>query len=213
MYHHAPPITTEPPAGIERIERRVTTLLVAKLSCAGSNEHLCRVRNISESGMMIETHKPLGFASWVSVELRSGERLEGTVAWAGTGRAGVQFVQRVDVDRILADAKLIASGERRDNGNAPRPPRFEVDCPARISINGRYIDVTVENVSQCGARLRLPRPTRQDEQMIVAIPGLPSRRAITRWVTEEQAGVSFNDVIPYHELAAWLEHQSPEQAI
>jgi hypothetical protein len=199
----SPPPSGEPQGGFERAERRVTTFLVGKLVCAGSNEHLCRVRNLSESGMLIETHKPLGFGSWVDVELRCGQRLQGTVAWAGTGRAGVQFVARIDVDKVLADAKLQAvQGE----ANQPRAPRFKVSCPAQISSNGRYIDVMLENVSQSGACLQLPRPPKQGTHVILAVPGLPSRHCTSRWTEQDRVGLSFSDVIPYHELAAWLEH-------
>jgi len=53
----------------DRAPRTVTTLLVGKLRCSGMIEHLCRVRNVSVTGMMIETHYTLGYGNWVTVEL------------------------------------------------------------------------------------------------------------------------------------------------
>jgi hypothetical protein len=186
-----------------REPRIVTTLLVGKLLCRGTVEHLCRVRNISTRGMMIETHHTPGYGNWVTVELRSGDRLQGSVVWSSEGRAGVEFAAPIDVDHILAQAKL---APEKLGANAPRAPRFEVTCPARISIFGRHIDVTLENISQSGARLRLPRPPRPDTEVILSVAGLPSRRCTTRWVNEDVAGFVFLEVIPYHDLAAWLEH-------
>lgn len=193
-------------APVERAERIVTTLLIGKLLCANAPEHLCRIRNISMTGMLIETHRPLGFGSWVAVELRSGEKLQGTVAWNGTGRAGVQFIAPIDVDRILAEAKQSAPPARLRTVQQPRAPRFEVQCPASISSNGRYIDVMLENVSQSGARISMSRPPKRDTEVILSIPGLPTRRCTTRWSDEHAAGLLFLEVIPYFELDAWLEH-------
>lgn len=193
-------------APVERAERIITTLLIGKLLAAKGPEHLCRIRNISTTGMLIETHRPLGFGAWVAVELRSGERLQGTVAWSGTGRAGVQFVTPIEVDRILAEAKQSAAPTRLRAVQQPRAPRFDVQCPASISSNGRYIDVTLENVSQSGARVTMGRPPKRDTEVILSIPGLPSRRCTTRWSDDKAAGLLFLEVIPFHELDAWLDH-------
>jgi hypothetical protein len=197
------PVTAPP---MERAPRTVTTFLVAKLIAWGADAHLCRVRNISATGMMIETYFELACGSRVAVELRGGERLQGLVVWASSGRAGVQFGETIEVDRILAEAKLRMP---EPGANAPRAPRFEIGCAARISSYGRSIDVMIENVSQSGARVRLPRPPRPDSEVILMIPGLPPRRCTCRWAADEVAGLAFHDVIPYHELAEWLEHAQP----
>nr|WP_246352322.1 PilZ domain-containing protein [Sphingomonas xinjiangensis] len=194
------------PATVERAERIVTTLLIGKLLSANGPDQLCRIRNISATGMLIETHRPLGFGSWLAVELRSGEKLQGTVAWSGTGRAGVQFLTPIQVDRILAEAKQSAAPTRLRAVQQPRAPRFDVQCPASISSNGRYIDVMLENVSQSGACVSMSRPPKRDTEVILSIPGLPSRRCTTRWSDDKAAGLLFLEVIPYHELDAWLEH-------
>ncbi|WP_404337464.1 PilZ domain-containing protein [Sphingomonas sp. MMS12-HWE2-04] len=193
----------DPSVLVERAPRIVTTLLVGKLIAKGHAEHLCRVRNISASGMMIDTYQPLGYGTWVAVELRSGDRLQGTVVWSSTGRAGVEFATDIDVDYILAEAK---SPTVDINGNTPRAPRFVVQCQGRITSYGRHIDVIVENVSQTGAQIRMPRPPRKDSEVILTIPGLPQRRGTTRWSTEDTAGLAFHDLISYQELAAFLGH-------
>jgi hypothetical protein len=187
----------------DRAPRTVTTLLVGKLLCRGAVEHLCRVRNVSVTGMMIETHYTLGYGTWVTVELRSGDRLQGSVVWSSEGRAGVEFAQPIDVDYILAQAK---AGLDRFCGPAPRAPRFDVTCAARITCFGRHIDVELENISQSGARIVLPRPPRQDTEIILSVPGLPSRRCTTRWSSEDKAGLIFLEPISYNDLAPWLEH-------
>lgn len=190
---------------VERENRFMTTLLLGKLFTEDSGANLCRIRNMSENGMMIESHRSLARDRNICVELRSGTKLEGRVAWANQGRAGVQFHQPIDYKRVLADANIAPAGGK---GALPRAPRFDIACAGRISNYGRSIDVVIENVSQSGARVRLPRPPKQESELILSIPGLPSRRCVTRWATEETAGLAFLDAIPYHDFSLWLEHMT-----
>ena len=128
---------------------------------------------------------------------RSGRR--GTPWGRTAGLHGAAF----SVDYILAQAK---AGLDRFNGTAPRAPRFDVTCAARISCFGRHIDVELENISQSGARIVLPKPPREDTEIILSVPGLPSRRCTTRWSSENKAGLIFLEPISYNDLAPWLEH-------
>jgi len=194
---------------VDRPQRIVTTLLVGKLLCDRTGERLCRVRNISTTGMAVETDPPLGYGAWVTVELRSGERLQGSVVWSSSGRAGVAFAEPVDVERILAEAKANQSARVRSivrSAHSPRAPRFEVQCPARIISFGQSYDVAVANLSQSGARLRLPEKMELDTQIVLSLPGLGARRASVRWHRGGAAGIAFVEMIPYSELAAWLGH-------
>jgi len=184
---------------IERAPRAVATLLVGKLSHEGNPGQLCRVRNISEHGMQIDTIASLLPAMRISVELRGGQTLTGAIAWTKGGRAGVRFDTPADVNAILGKPQIEAATVR------PRSPRFAADIPARISSLGRSIDVVVADLSQGGACLRLQRTLRADSEVILMIPGLPTRRCTTRWSNDEFAGVAFHDPISYTELSAWLD--------
>lgn len=184
----------------ERAPRTVTTLLVGKLLCDGTDEQPCRLRNLSASGMLIETQRPLGYGNWVAVELRCGQRLQGTVAWSSTGRAGVQFAEAIDVDQVLA----VAKGATAARVVAPRAPRFAVKLVARLVNDGHPIEVTVENISQSGARVSLDEQRELEPSVTLTIPGLQPRRCTVRWSKDQTAGLAFMDMVPYHELTALL---------
>lgn len=184
---------------VERAPRAVATLLVGKLSHEANSGQLCRVRNISATGMQIDTIATLEPGLHISVELRCGSFLTGTIAWTQDRRAGVRFDSPIEVDAILGKPQADATGPR------PRSPRFATDISARISSFGRSIDIAVTDLSQGGARIRLQRPLRPDTEVILMIPGLPTRRCTTRWSDEEFAGVAFHDPISYAELSAWLD--------
>ena len=195
------------PAGDElawsqRAPRTVTTLLVGKLICEGASEQLCRVRNLSATGMLIETQRSLGYGNWVAVELRCGQRLQGTVAWSSTGRAGVQFTTPIEVDQVLA----VARGATAARMVAPRAPRFAANLAARLVNEGHPLDVTVENISQSGARVQLAEQRELDRLVTLTIPGLQPRRCTVRWSKDQTVGLAFMDMVPYDELAAVLGH-------
>lgn len=202
-------LMSDPGVAPDRAERIVTTLLVGKLLGDRVGECLCRVRNISANGMAVETDQPLGYGAWVAVELRSGERLQGKVVWSSTGRVGVEFAEPVDVERILAEATANRSVKTRSivrKAHSPRLPRFAVHCPARIINFARAQEVVVINISQSGVMLDFPEGQDLDTQVVLSVAGLGSRRAAVRWRKGGSVGLSFIEVIPYHELAGWLGH-------
>ncbi len=192
----------------ERAPRTVTTLMVGKLICAGGGEQLCRVRNISATGMMLESPFPLREGDRIVVELRGGPVLEGTIRWVSAGRAGVQFVELIDVEEVLATAKGSSPAARLRRA-VPRAPRFQVGGNARLVCNGVSHIVAMENISQSGARVRLANQPDLDRVMTLVIPGLTPHSCTVRWLEGDSAGVAFIEMIPYAELAAWLTEMQP----
>lgn len=182
-----------------RAPRTVATLLVGKLSHDGNPGQLCRVRNLSETGMQIDAVASFAAGMRVSVELRGGVLLSGEIAWTRGSRAGVQFDEPVDVAAVLGKPRPGSMSGR------PRSPRFIAEIPARINSYGRPIDVIVADLSQGGACLRLQRTLRPDTEVILSIPGLPPRRCTARWSDGNFAGVAFHTSFSYLELSTWLD--------
>ncbi|OAN57281.1 PilZ domain-containing protein [Sphingomonas sp. TDK1] len=195
--------SSDPGPWPERAPRTVTTLMVGKLICAGAGEQLCRVRNISATGMMLESPFPLREADTIVVELRGGPVLEGTIMWVSGGRAGVQFTAPIDVEEVLAAAKGSSPAARLRRA-VPRAPRFAIGCTARLVCNGVSHVAVVENISQSGARIHLASRPELDRVVTLVIPGLTPHSCTIRWNDGESAGLAFIEMIPYAELAAWL---------
>ncbi len=198
----------DPGPWAERAPRTVTTLMVGKLICAGAGEQLCRVRNISATGMMLESPFPLRDGDRVVVELRGGPVLEGTIMWVSAGRAGVQFLEAIDVEEVLATAKGSSPAARLRRA-VPRAPRFQIAGNARLVCNGVSHTVTMENISQSGARVHLANQPDLDRVMTLVVPGLNPRSCTVRWLEGNSAGVAFIEMIPYAELATWLNGMQP----
>ena len=186
---------------VNRSERTVTLFIVGKLHAQDFGEGLCRVRNISDGGMMLETRMPLTPGSNVSVELRGMKRLEGRVVWARDGRAGVAFRDRVDVRDLLGAAPQLRS--RLVRNCQPRGPRVTVDCPIEVQFDSERFEARLTDISQGGAKLALPLAPHREERLILMIPGLPLKLAMVRWARDE-VGVAFAEPLPFELLSEWL---------
>lgn len=71
-------------------ERHISVLINAGISHADADA-LCRIRNLSAGGVMIECPLPLAEDDVVELQLRSGHRIGGLVRWVREGQAGIAF--------------------------------------------------------------------------------------------------------------------------
>lgn len=205
----------EPNAFVERDQRTVTLFIVGKLLVQSGGEGLCRVRNLSVGGLMLETCMPLTLGERVAVELRGTGSLGGVVVWAREGRAGIAFHQPIVVEELVATAPRL--GSRLLKVCQPRGPRVAVDCPIEVQLDSGRIDARLTDISQGGARVALPLVPQRDERLVLMIPGLPLKLAIVRWVGAE-VGLAFAEPLPFELLSEWLmvraagEYQDDEAA-
>ena len=191
----------DPTSLVGRDQRTVTLFMVGKLLVDGRGEGLCRVRNLSVGGLMLETCMPLALGERVSVELRGTGLLSGAIVWAREGRAGVAFHLPVIVEDLVRTAPHL--GSRLLKVCQPRGPRVTVDCPIEVQLEGERVDARLTDISQGGAKLALPLAAQRDERLILMIPGLPLKLAIVRWVRDE-VGVAFAEPLPFELLSEWL---------
>lgn len=184
-----------------RQRRTTTTLMIARLLREGHPDVLCRVRNVSNGGMRIETPHALTQDERIGVELRTGQQVEGQVIWTAVGTAGMRFDAPVDVDALLSQPL-----DRRAGPGAPMPraPRFDAEAQVRLSFCGRIRSGVIENLSQSGARMRIDDPELVQGDVTASITGLEPRRAAIRWVHEDEIGLIFLDKLKFVEFARWL---------
>lgn len=91
-----------------RDERRAARITVL-LHCHGRFQ-TARVVDFSLGGLQLDGCFGVAVADQVAVELLSGQRLEGKVAWAVAGRIGVQFHQPLAPDDpVVALLSQVAS--------------------------------------------------------------------------------------------------------
>lgn len=202
--------SNETPAPPERrsAPRNLSVLRTALLRTFRGDE-LCLVRNISSGGLMAHIFSDLDVADPVTVEFKSDHSVRGSVAWRQDCLAGIQFAHPIELCEILSH-----QFESTFMPLEPRGPRAEVNVPGRIKSGGSWQSVVLRNISQGGARLQLGKQDDLDTAILLAAPGLAAIPGTIRWHDAENAGMAFDRLIPFPEIARWVadSHREHERA-
>jgi hypothetical protein len=196
-------LAASPPKQPDRREsdRYLSLLRVGAIAIDGKRE-LCLIRNISAGGMMIRAYSPIPIGKRLSVELKQGDPVEGTVKWVEDGLTGVAFDEPIDVVLLLS-----APGD----GPRPRLPRIEVECTAWVREDGDVVRTRVANVSQGGVCVSSETMLTVGADVVVTLPGLAPAAGVVKWTDGGTYGISFNRSLVLSNLVAWLKDQQQEQ--
>lgn len=181
---------------------RAATLLVTGKLILHDRECLCRVRNLSASGAMIEARTALHEGQEVRIAMRRGGEISARVAWARDGAAGLAFLSPIDVVAVLNEQ---APRSRIARQRPARAPRLAATCAIEVEARGGAHPAALLDISQRGARLRVPFRPVQDERLALSIPGLPLKCGAVRWISGAEVGVCFYEALPFDVLATWIE--------
>lgn len=184
----------------KRSERTLTMLIVAKLR-AGNREGICRVRNVSKGGMMIESRMPLDCGQPVMLDVRDQAGLQGSIAWVRGERSGIRLESELALDGLLSAPP--ARPSRVTRTKVGRGPRLEVQCEVEVELASGRLKAALKDISQGGAKLSMPLVVQRDERLLLMIPGLPMKLALVRWAGSE-IGVAFAEPLSFGTLGEWL---------
>ena len=182
-------------------DRYLSLLRVGAIAIDDKRE-LCLIRNISAGGMMIRAYSPIPVGTRLSVELKQGDPVQGTVKWVDDGVTGVAFDEPIDVVQLLAPP---------GDGPRPRLPRIEVDCASWVREDGNVARARLTNVSQGGVCLQSDTALTIGADVVVTLPGLTPAAGVVRWSDGDAYGIAFNRVFALSELVAWLKEQQLDQ--
>ena len=162
-----------------------------RLVIIDGRRELCLIKNISAGGMMIRPYCKVEPGTAVSVELKRGEQIPGTVNWVRNDSAGVEFDDHIDVVELLACSM---------EGPRPRMPRVEVRCIASVRQGSNVYGMRAHDVSQGGLKVKSPRDLEVGADVLVTLPGLPSKQAVVRWREGRSCRITFQRLIALPEL-------------
>jgi hypothetical protein len=179
-------------------ERAVAVLMNAGIAQGGRNG-LCRIRNLSSGGIMVETRVPMAVDAPVSLQLRSGREIEGKVHWSKDHLAGIALAA-ADAEELLGD-------------RAAHPPvatwgaypRFARLAPAYIIINHRRQRCGMAAISLADVSLTGMGDLRAGQLVRVGMDGLGEHLAEISHVEGETALASFAQPLLFKPLEQWLE--------
>lgn len=156
-----------------------------------SSEFFCVIRDVSASGVRIKTFHRMPDEEPVYLEVATGERYAVAPVWQGEHIAGLRFREDQDVVGII-----------REEGPYPkRSLRVMLDVPAKATSLGKSIPVTIENLSQYGARLACEDRLAIEQRIVLSGKNLPEIEATVRWRKGTQYGIAFCRTFRIEELA------------
>lgn len=178
-------------------ERHLTLFRVGTVSI-GDRRELCLIKNISAGGMLIRAYCPLEPGARLSVELKRGEQIHGTVSWTRESCVGIEFDQRIDVVALLASSM---------DGPRPRMPRVEIRCIASIRQGADVFGILARDISQGGLKVEFDRQLQVGSDVVVTLPGLAPQPGVVRWQDGNSYGITFNRLLALSEVVQWLHDQ------
>ncbi|HEX8363824.1 MAG TPA: PilZ domain-containing protein [Allosphingosinicella sp.] len=177
--------------------RHLTILRVGAI-LDGDRRELCLVRNISAGGLMAMVYSQFERGQRIAIELKTNQPLSGTVSWVREQTIGITFDEKIDVAEILSNAAML------DNGWRPRMPRVPVERMATLRAGARTYWVSTCDISQGGVKVEADQPLEIGGETVVTLENFRPITGVVRWRRDNAAGISFNQVIPFHELSRWL---------
>ena len=178
-------------------ERHLSLLQVGAL-VLGDRSELCLIKNISAGGMMLRVYSGIGAGTRVTVELKQGESISGTVQWVKEDVVGVSFDSPIDVVALIAPP---AEGPR------PRMPRIAISCTGWVREGADVYRARAANISQGGICVEASAELTPGAAVVVSLNGLEPLRGIVKWHEGDAYGISFNRVLRLQEVVDWLQEQ------
>ncbi len=151
---------------------------------------------------------PHAVGSRAGIELRPGQQVTGTVAWARGADFGLEFDDPIDIAEMLTPC---IEGAGSTLCHRPRMPAIEIDCFAGLRLGARTYRTRTSQISQGGVKLRVDAPLAEGE-VVVRLCGLPPLSGALRWCDGAVAEIAFNQAIPLGELVPWLKEQQRRSA-
>jgi hypothetical protein len=158
-----------------------------------SGEYLCIVRDISATGARLRLFHEPPPERHVFLELANGDRHVMERVWATDGHAGFRIAQPIDVNAFLVEPSPYPK----------RPIRLRLQRPGTLSAGGTRYPVTLNDLSQKGARISVDCHLAVSQQITLDIPGLGTIPAKVRWRGQNAYGLVLERTFRLDELASF----------
>jgi hypothetical protein len=163
----------------------------------GENAGLFRARNISDTGIMLDTHWRIAAGERVLVKLSERLAIHGAVSWSEDGHCGIGFDHPIDCAALLRAGAELKREDRR-SGALRLETMTRATCygengirPVRITdISHRGMGLAHDGTLAPGMQLRL-----------IAENGI-ARSGAVRWASAGRAGVRLVEPLSSEELEA-----------
>jgi hypothetical protein len=165
---------------------------------ADGSRQPCSIRKISALGAMVESGLSPALGERVAVELGTGQRPAGRVAWNRNGELGVRFDDNVDVVALLNRQLVSQARERRTM------PRLEVRCAAHIKWGEHLLGTTLRNISARGLQLEGDGLPAVGSYVSVFVDGLNIPAGEVVWARNGLVGIEIFEELSWSSIIPWV---------
>lgn len=158
----------------------------------------CEIRKISALGATVNTDLSPVLGERVSVELVTGQRAAGKIAWTGVREIGVRFDDVVDIVALLNRKLVSQMPERRTM------PRIEVRCLAHIKNGQHFRPAMLRNISSRGLQLEGEDLPQAGTFVSVFVEGLNMPSGEIVWRRNKLAGIEIMEELSWTSLIPWV---------
>jgi len=134
----------------------------------------------------------------VSIELATGQRPAGKIAWADGGELGVRFDDAIDVIALLNRKLVSQTPERRTM------PRLEVRCLAHIKCGENFWPAMLRNISSGGLQLEGSEMPSVGAYVSLFVEGLNIPAGEVLWSKGELIGVELLEELSWTSIIPWV---------
>lgn len=158
----------------------------------------CEIRKISALGATIGSNLVPPLGERVSVEIATGQRPGGKIAWTGRGEIGVRFDDSIDVVALLNRQLVSQTPERRTM------PRLEVRTTAHIKCGESFRPATLRNISAYGLQLEGEDLPAVGSYISIFVDGLTVPAGEVIWSRDHLAGIELFEELSWTSIIPWV---------
>jgi PilZ domain len=158
----------------------------------------CEIRKISALGVTVRSDLTMALGERVAVELATGQRAPGKIAWNNRGELGVRFEDSIDVIALLNRKLVSQTPERRTM------PRLEVRCLAHVKCGQHFSPAMLRNISTRGLQLEGSELPTVGTYVSVFVDGLNMPPGEVVWRHNNLAGIEIFEELSWTSIIPWV---------
>ncbi|WP_028970112.1 PilZ domain-containing protein [Sphingomonas sp. URHD0057] len=158
----------------------------------------CVIRRISSLGVTVGSDLVPTLGDRVAVELATGQRPAGKIAWTGARQLGVCFEDSIDVIALL-NRKLISQDRERRT-----MPRVEVRAPVQVKSGEHFWYATLRNISANGLQLEGNELPALGAYVTPFIEGLNVPSGEVVWKRDGRVGIEVMEQLSWTSIIPWI---------
>jgi hypothetical protein len=158
----------------------------------------CLIRKISALGVTVSSELAPALGDKAAVELATGQRAAGRIAWTGRKELGVRFDDSIDVIALLNRKLVSQSRERRTM------PRLEVRAPVHVKCGGQFFLARLRNISARGLQIEGAELPEVGAYVSAFVEGLNIPPGEVVWKRGKLAGIEVIEELSWTSIIPWV---------